>query len=129
MIRYKSIKKTETGKKYEVIETKVWPLGIRFLGFKIKTDFMSLIDATLTANKGFQWDGASGAFDSPDFMEASAAHDCLCNMMEAGLMPKRMWKHAANEMRIINKREKMPWIRRQWTWAAVRFYGKIKPWH
>ena len=129
MIRYKSIKKTETGKKYELLETKVWPLGSEFVSYNIVTEYFSLIKGTLTANLGYRWDGPTGAIDSADFMEGSCLHDILCDAMEAGMLPKKLWKHAANEMRIINKREGMGKFRRQYTWFFVRFWGKIKPWH
>jgi len=129
MIRYKSIKKTETGKKYELLESKVWPLGRKFQQFDVKTEFFALIKGSLHGHKGYRWDGPSGAIDSADFMEGSCLHDCLCEMMEAGLLPKKLWKHAANEMRIINKREGMGQFRRQYTWFMVRFWGRIKPWH
>ncbi len=126
MIRYKSIKKTETGKKYELLETKVWPLGSEFVSYNIVTEYFSLIKGTLTANLGYRWDGPSGAIDSADFMEGSCKHDILTDMIKAGLLPMKLWGAAANEMRITNKREGMSWPRRQWTWAGVRIWGRIK---
>jgi len=129
MIRYKRIKKTADGKIYELTETAVWQLGSKFVQFNIVTEYFSLIKGQLMGHLGYRSDGASWAIDTEDFAEGWFLHDILCDMMEAGLLPKKLWKHAANEMRIVNKREGMPKFRRQYTWFFVRFWGKIKPWH
>jgi len=126
MIRYKSIKKTETGKKYELIETKVWQLGSKFVKFNIVTEYFSLIKGQLIGNLGYRFDGATWAIDSADFMDGSCKHDILTDMIDAKLLPLSLWGPAADEMRITNKEEKMPWIRRQWTWGFVNIWGRIK---
>ncbi len=127
MIRYKSIKKTETGYKYELIEAKGRYLGSDFLGYDIELGKTSInADAFLFASPGFKWDGATGGIDSADFMESSMFHDAVCNMFDAGLLPMSLWGAAADMMRDINKAEGMPWVRRQWTWAGVRIWGRIK---
>jgi len=126
MIRYKSIKKDETGKKYELLESKVWPLGKKFLGYDVKTEFFALVKGTLHGHKGYRYDGPTGALDTADFMEGSAVHDILTDMIKGKMLPESLWVPAAQEMRHINKREGMPWIRRQWTFYAVCFWGRIK---
>ena len=128
MIRFKSISQKDTGYKYEVTETKVWPLGVKFLGYNIKTEFFSLIKGQLSAHKGYRFDGATGAIDTATFMAGSCKHDILTDMIRADLLPQKLWGPAANEMRITNKAEGMPWIRRQWTWAGVSIWGRIKRW-
>ena len=129
MIHYKDIKTTPEGYKYELTETKVWQLGSEFVQFNIVTEYFSLIKGQLMGHLGYRSDGASWAIDTKDFAEGWFLHDILCDAMEAGMLPKKLWKHAANEMRIVNKREGMPKFRRQYTWFFVRFWGKIKPWH
>jgi len=127
MIKYKSISQEVTGYKYELMEAKGRYLGDEFLGYDIEQGKTSLTtEGFMFAAPGFQWDGASGAVDSADFMEGSMYHDIACNYFDAGLLPMSLWNAAAAMMRDINEDEKMPWIRRQWTWAAVRFWGKIK---
>lgn len=129
MIHYKTIPTTPEGYKYELTETKVWQLGGKFVKFNIVTDYFSLIGGQLIGNNGYRSDGASWAIDTEDFAEGWFLHDILCDMMEAGMLPKRLWKYAANEMRIVNKREGMPRFRLQYTWLMVRFWGRVKPWH
>jgi len=129
MIHYKDIETTPEGYKYELTETKVWQLGSKFVKFNIVTEYFSLIKGQLIGNLGYRSDGASWAIDTKDFAEGWFLHDILTDMIKAKMLPRKLWKYAANEMRIVNKREGMPWPRLQWTWVMVRFWGKIKPWH
>lgn len=129
MIRYKSIKKTDTGYKYELLNTKIWTLNsAKFIRYNIITEYFSLVRGTLTGNMGYRWDGATGAIDSATFMESSCLHDILTDAIDAGMLPMSLWQAAANEMRAINEKEQMPWIRRQWTWAGVSVWGRVKQW-
>lgn len=127
MIRYKIIKTTPEGYKYELTDTEVWQLGSKFIRYDVVTEYFSLITGQLMGHSGFRWDGATAAFDR-GFMDGSCKHDILCKMFEAGMLPMSLWGAAANEMRITNKFEGMPWIRRQWTWAGVSIWGIIKRW-
>lgn len=129
MIHYKSFPADEYGKKHEITETKIWHLGVNFYGYRVVTAYFSLLAGTLTGHKGYRSDGASGAMDTKDFAEGWFLHDILCDAMEARLLPKKLWKYAADEMRKINKKNGMPKFRRQYTWFMVRFWGRIKPWH
>jgi hypothetical protein len=92
-------------------------------GFTVETDWCTLEpDGTLLIRAGYPWDGATGAFDTRDIIEASLVHDVFCEMINDDLLPSWIQALADEEFRMIGQSKKMPWIRRMWTYFAVRFY-------
>jgi hypothetical protein len=73
----------------------------------------------------YPWDGPSGpAIDTDNFMDGSLVHDALYDLMRQGLLSR--WKYrrlADKEMRIQCKKDGMSFIRRWYTWGAVRIAG------
>jgi hypothetical protein len=80
----------------------------------------------ITLNKGFEWDLATGAFDTPDIIRASAFHDFICNAVDAGALPVEYRRMGDDMFRAIAKRDGMPIWRRAWTHFAVVKYGQLK---
>ena len=76
----------------------------------------------LEVRKGFCWDGASGAFDTKDFMVPSLVHDIFCVLVNRGILPPYAQALADEQLRLLEIESKMPWIRRMWTYIAVRLY-------
>lgn len=77
----------------------------------------------LTVMEGYGWDGASGpAIDTEDFMRGSMIHDALYE-----IIGKKGWfklrKAADKELVQICKEDGMPWVRRSYTYRAVRIFG------
>lgn len=93
----------------------------------ILDDFFSLApDGLLIIRKGYCWDGATCAWDTPDFMRGSCVHDVLCQMVETGKLDKSNREKADKMLAKILKESGMPFFRRWWVYAAVRLYGRGK---
>ena len=92
-------------------------------GYEIATDLFSLDSkGNLTVRKGFFWDGATGALDTENFMDASLVHDIFCILVNEGKLPKWTQALADEQMRMMCKEAGMSWIRRMWTYTLVRLY-------
>lgn len=120
--------KYQAGYKYQLAEDAVFYVDIKRAA--IQTEFIAVgLDGKLLIKSGYAWDGPSGpALDTKNFMRGSLVHDALCQLIELGILDHgKCWGLAAAEMRRICKEDGMLLPRRWWTWAAVRFWGKIKP--
>ena len=86
---------------------------------------ITIIGNKLTICTSYAWDGPSGpAIDTDNFMDGSLVHDVLYDLMRQGLLSR--WKYrrkADKEMRIQCKKDGMSFIRRWYTWSAVRVGG------
>lgn len=81
-------------------------------------------DGVLTVYEGAPWDGPSGpAVDSPDFMDASLAHDYLYHGIALGIIPKSERKNADLTLIYQAQIHGMSWTRRQWVYWGVRIGG------
>ena len=79
-------------------------------------------NGNLVIHKGFVWDFASGAIDTPDMVKASLAHDALCRLVDSGALPKSEQKNADRYFRQVLKESGTSWFRRWYAYAAVRIY-------
>jgi hypothetical protein len=96
-------------------------------GFDVDGDFYHLHrNGTLDVKKGYPWDGPTGAISTPDFVKASCIHDILCEMVNELKVPSWVQSLADEQMRIVEKKEGMPALRRFWTYFAVRMYQVTK---
>lgn len=78
----------------------------------------------LVVRAGFEWDYGSGpAVDTPDVIRASCAHDALCRLTNARLVPWSVRAEADTAYRRVLKRMGMPKWRRWAHYAAVRSYS------
>lgn len=130
-IYYRSIDSTAKateGFKYQLMENFSYQLGEDFVGIgEWRSGAVHLDDrGVLFLSNQFMWDGASGAVDTADFMMGSCIHDALCTLIEEHEALRGLWNAAAKEMRRINKANGMSWLRAQWTYWAVRLYGRFK---
>lgn len=122
-IHYRSI----DGMKYRITETFTMDTGI-IPKKTIKTDF-SYLDAAgnLTIEKGFCWDGATGAFDTDTVMKASCLHDAFCNWMAQDLLPRQpYWKLAGDLFYRMCMQDDMPSWRAKCLHLAVIANGKLR---
>jgi hypothetical protein len=132
MIHYRSIDRRDRGsrgKKYELLRNyvEIFPKLAGLVDDTIRVEWAALFpNGVISAFAGYKWDGPTGAVDTADFMEGSMVHDILCDLIEDKKLHKKHWPVCADVMRDINKREEMPWIRRQYTWLMVRFWGRVK---
>jgi hypothetical protein len=98
------------------------PHGVKFL---FKGGCIHL-DKTIVLDKGFEWDLATGAINTPSIIRASAFHDFICNAVDAGALPVEYRRIGDDMFRAIAKEDGMPIWRRAWTHFAVVKYGQLK---
>lgn len=80
----------------------------------------------LTIASGTLWDGPSYlARDTPDWMWGSLVHDVLYRLIVMEAMPIHYDNAAHAEMRAILKTSGMGWLRRSYSWLAVRIFGRF----
>lgn len=82
-------------------------------------------DGVLSIAEGYCWDGPSGpAMDSMSFARGSLVHDVLYQLIAECKIPKHPWKaHADRELYDICREDGMGWLRAQWVYIAVKFFG------
>lgn len=113
--------------KYRVLKTFTMDVGF-ILDKPIVTDFSRIDEAgALTIEKGFCWDGASGAIDTDTIMLASCVHDVFCNWMVKGLLPYNpYWDKADALLRKIATDEGMSKFRANLVYQAVKYHGRLR---
>ena len=110
-------------KKEQRYKSKIKPpneVYFKFTGGKIHAD------GTIILDDGFEWDFATGAFNTPDIIRASAYHDFICNAVDVGALPVEYRRMGDDMFRDIAKEDGMPIWRRAWTHFAVVKYGQFK---
>ena len=117
-IKYKS------GYKYQLAEPYKTQIPIK-LSAPIDGDFYSLgTSGVLTIWRGYAWDGPSGpTVDSKNFMRGSLVHDVLYQMIAEGQLPDSYRGEADNILVQLCEEDGMSWLRRQWVYRAVRWFG------
>ena len=85
---------------------------------------ITIIGNQLEIWTSYAWDGPSGpAIDTDNFMDGSLIHDALYDLMRQGLLSRKYRCKADKEMRIQCKKDGMSFVRRWYTWGAVRVGG------
>ena len=93
----------------------------------IKTKFSSLTkEGILTIDKGFCWDGASGAIDTKNIMRGSCIHDAFCNWQHQGLISKEQREQADKLLKEIIKKDGMGKFRAAYIYWAIQMYVSIR---
>lgn len=115
--------KYKKGSKYQLAETVVVNIGLT--GYIVTDKYYTLsTNGELVILEGYVWDGPSGpAIDTPNFMPGSLVHDVLYEMLRKGQLPQRFRSRIDNILDLINKANKMTWIRRWWVKRAVRKFA------
>ena len=80
----------------------------------------------LTIKAGFQWDGATGALDTPDIMKASCVHDWFCTAVDNKVLPVEYRRKGDDLFERICLEEGMPEFRANYCHAAVVAWGRAK---
>jgi hypothetical protein len=80
----------------------------------------------LTIEKGFCWDGASGALDTEGVLRASAAHDAGCNWRAKGLLTAKEIKAFDDLFYKLLKEDGVCGIRASYMYKAVRVNTKLR---
>lgn len=83
-------------------------------------------EGTLIIERGYCWDGATGGFDTPDFMRGSLAHDGLCDLIARGLLDKSYRPQVDKLLRNILIEDGMSKLRAWWIYTFIKYYVKIK---
>lgn len=86
--------------------------------------FFSLdVKGNLIIFKGYEWDGATRAIDTRDFMRASLFHDCLYQMLRMQYLPGSYRKKADQLLYRLLGEDGMSGFRRWYVYYAVRLLG------
>lgn len=80
----------------------------------------------LKIEKGFRWDGATGALDTPDIMKASCVHDWFCNAVDNGVLSVEYRRKGDDLFHRVCLEEGMPEFRAAYCHAAVVAWGQAK---
>ena len=92
---------------------------------EISTEYIKLsLTGQLFIKKGFCWDGATGAFDTQDFMRGSMTHDAFCNLIAGEYLPQSYRKDADKLLRKMLIEDGMSKIRAWWVYHTIRLYVK-----
>lgn len=91
MIRYTS------GYKYQLAED--YTVKTPVTGCRVVNDYFTLDpDGTMTAFRGYAWDGASGpTLDTKSSIVPSMVHDVFCQCMRAGWVSYDQWQDTIND--------------------------------
>ena len=96
------------------------------IGYKVDEDYFSLNKfGTLTLKKGYAWDGATAAIDTKTFMDASAVHDALYQLIREKHLPEALRIVADQELKRMCIKAGMSAFRAQYVYLAVRAFGAI----
>lgn len=110
--------------KYQLKEDSVFKVPVE--GYNINEDYFSLNEfGTLTLKKGYAWNGATVAIDTKNFMDASAVHDSLYQMIKTKLLPEALRIVADKELKRMCLKAGMSSLRAQYVYLAVRAFGSI----
>lgn len=113
--------KYKAGFKYQLYET--YSIDLPWLeGYpNYAAEFLCVTGATLTIEKGYAWDGASGpTWDSKSSMRASLVHDACYQLLRVGVLPEVARKYADETLYRICVADGM-FKPRAWAWyQAVR---------
>ena len=78
----------------------------------------------LLIETGYEWDGASGAINTPNYARASLVHDALYELMRARLIPLSSRRAADKLLREICIEDGMTKLRAWNAYLWVRLFGK-----
>lgn len=107
--------------------TKQIDVETNVLGHSVaRSDCMLWPSGRLRLMKGFQWDFASGAVDTPAMIYASAFHDAFWYMRNDGLLPKKVFGKVDKFFRRCLQACGEGWLRSWYAWKAVRIHSRFK---
>ena len=111
-------------KKYLLIEDFMTTMHFN-INDVINSDAITIYENELYVFMSYAWDGPSGpAIDTDNFMDGSLVHDALYDLIRQGKLSRRKYRSKADkELRIQCKKDGMSFVRRWYTWGAVRVGG------
>lgn len=116
--------KYREGYKYQISEDYCVQTAIMPPEFVLAPFIRLDVDGRLCILEGYAYDGPSGpAFDTKNFMRASAVHDCLYQLMRDGHLAESWRETADKEMYRLCREDGMWQIRAWWCYQAVRLGG------
>jgi hypothetical protein len=108
---------------YRLLRARNCSTGI-FLGRTIEHPYFRLDEkGRLTIQPGYEWNGATRAIDTKDFMRASLFHDTLYQMLRMQLIPASCRKSADKLLYKLLGEDGMSGFRRWYVYHAVRLLG------
>lgn len=114
------------GYKYQLSET--YEVTIPELSGRppIVTDYISIINGSLSIRKGYAWDGPSGpTIDTKDFMRGALIHDALYQLLREGMLPAEDRKVADIVLKRTCIEDGMFFVRANVVYLAVRAFASF----
>lgn len=111
---------------YRYLLVAVYSVPTKILGQRIDTEYINLQpDGILTVDAGYCWDGASGpAVDSKTIMRGSLIHDALYQLLRMELLLEKFRQASDRELYRACREDGMNWIRANYIYYAVRWFGR-----
>lgn len=107
--------------KYKVYEDVRINLGKNFP--YVEHELFNISGETMTVKKGYTWDGATGAVDTPSFMTPSLCHDVLYQCIREGLLSE-IWKTDSDDLlKSMCLDRGMSSLRAWYVHKAVKLFG------
>jgi len=98
----------------------------KFLGVSIRCPFLLLDEGKLCFRTGYAWDGCTYFPDFKKLRKAALVHDGLCQLINLGLLPKKLQPFADREFRRIAIEDGFnPWMA-DVAYRGIRVYQTIK---
>jgi len=113
----------QSGFKYQLLSDSTVQTGI--LGYSVDEDYYQLfVDGTLTAKKGYSWDGASCCPDFKSIMRGSMSHDVVYQMIRLKQIDRSLRKVADRLLEQLCIEDGMWQVFAAIVYKAVRVFGK-----
>lgn len=121
MTQSRSIIQYQKGYKYQLCATHLEEIDIK-PPQDIDTPFIKLSNhGYLSILRGYAWDGATCAIDTPDFMRGSLVHDALYQLMRDKYLDHTIYREQADKiLRRICLEDGMSYFRAWYVYRAVR---------
>lgn len=97
--------------------------GINPIRIPLNSDVSLHIDSSLSIQKGYEWDGATGYPDVVQIIRASLVHDALYDLIREGVLNKKHRKKADKLFRKICLEDGMGKWQAWRVYSAVRLFG------
>ena len=111
-----------SGYRYQLVDQYSVQTGIT--GHEARTQYLELKkNGWLYIAAGDCWDGATGAFDTRDFMRGSLVHDALYQLIRLGKLPLNQRENCDRELYRLCREDGMSWVRARYVFIAVRLFG------
>lgn len=113
------------GSKYRIIKRQEYQSDIKPIKAVDHPYFKLNLSGLMTAEVGYEYDGATGGKDTDTFMRGALWHDIGCQSISEGLLPKTYRKAVDKMLYDILSEDGMSGFRRTYIYHMIRLYVRI----